>query len=534
MAVQDVDVAAACLARDPKAERWMKSWLAIETEHLNPEGLELGRPGARAIEATDRDSESAGGPLRQFDDQSLGASGIEAERDMHDVRYCLAQLARCVGRRHQIPMINLDGTPLSETPTTFARSADAGESRPVRLLAVSSEFPWPLDSGGHLRTFHLLRALARRFEVHLLASGGVPPESARAALRAAGVAAEGVASSPAGVLRETTRAAVCRARREPYVMYGRHRHRATMRVVQRFFSREHPDVLYCDHLDAVNYADCCPGALVVVDLHNIYSLIAERAAAARKPPVSWYLRGEAELLRVAEREAAARADMLFAVSNQERDYYLACGGRRVHVIPNGVDCEAYRDLPVGRAGSSLILYVGSMSWPPNAEAALFLADQVLPAVRARHPDARLRIVGRDPPQQIRAAVGRNIEVTGTVESVLPHLREAALLAVPLRTGGGTRLKILEALAAGLPVVSTAVGAEGLELTAGEHLRVVTHGHFADAITELLNDPASGAALARAGRIAVRERYDWSAIGQNAVEAITTDLWIRSQPPARPA
>ena len=383
--------------------------------------------------------------------------------------------------------------------------------------------PWPLDSGGHLRTFHLLRALAKRFEVHLLAPSGTSDDSAGGALRSAGIHAHPTNGRARPPLRDAFKVVSSRLRGRPYFMYARHDYAGTRDDVRRFCEREHPSVLYLDHLDALNYAECCAGALKVLDLHNIYSLIADRAAESRTGLARWYLRGEAALLRAAEREASTRPDILFAVSDQEREYYQAHGHRPVHLIPNGVDCDAYDALPEGRTGDPLILYLGSMSWPPNAEAALFLANEVLPLVRRRVPGARLRIVGRNPPAEVRSAAADGVEVTGGVESVIPHLREAALLAVPLEAGGGTRLKILEALAAGLPVVSTPIGAEGLDVTDGEHLLVATREQFAESTVRLLDDRNVGIRLARNGRAAVRQRYDWTAIGRKAADAITAGL-----------
>jgi glycosyltransferase involved in cell wall biosynthesis len=382
--------------------------------------------------------------------------------------------------------------------------------------------PWPLDGGGHLRTFHLLRALTRRFDVHLIAAAGTDA-SATDALRSAGIHAQGTNIKARPALRDAFKVVSSRFRGRPYVMYARHDHAAMRDNVRRFCDREHPSVLYLDHLDSLSYAECCAGALKVLDLHNIYSLIADRAAESRSGLARWYLRGEAALLRAAERDASTRPDILFAVSEQERDYYQARGHRPVHLIPNGVDCEAYGALPEGRTAEPLVLYLGSMSWPPNAEAALFLANDVLPLVRRRVPGTRLRIVGRNPPADVRSAAADGVEVTGGVKSVIPHLRDAALLAVPLEAGGGTRLKILEALASGLPVVSTPVGAEGLDLTDGEHLLIATRDQFAESIVRLLNDRSFGIRLARNGRAAVRQRYDWTAIGQKAAAAIAAGL-----------
>jgi glycosyltransferase involved in cell wall biosynthesis len=161
-----------------------------------------------------------------------------------------------------------------------------------------------------------------------------------------------------------------------------------------------------------------------------------------------------------------------------------------------------------------------MSWRPNAEAATFLARDVLPVVRQYIPNTRLRIVGRDPARDVRElSVLDGVDVTGRVDEVLPYLMEAQILAVPLVAGGGTRLKILEAFAAGLPVVSTPVGCEGIDALANRHLVVTTRNQFAPEIVALLLDGNRSFALASEARSLVRARYDWAAIGRQAVSSI---------------
>lgn len=393
-----------------------------------------------------------------------------------------------------------------------------------RLLAVSSELPWPLNTGGHLRTFHLLKSVAVRFDVHLLGAGAFADPAALSALRQHGIVAELVRLPRRTALSEGLKAGRCVVANRPYVLYGRHRHSAMRNRIQSLCSTLRPSVLYLDHLDSCNYLDECGNAVCVVDLHNIYSLIAARWAGDRRGLMRAYLHHEAALLRGAEQSAAARASLLFAVSDQERSYYQDLGARNVHLVPNGVDTAAYRDLPVGRPDSSLIVYIGAMSWQPNADAARFLASTVLPRVQQRCPEARLRIIGRDPGATLMAFNGkRGVEVTGEVPSMLPHLNDAAVLAVPLEAGGGTRLKILEAMAAGLPVVSTPVGAEGLEVVPDVDLKIAERGDFADALVNLLTDRAGATARAEHGRAVVRQKYDWSSIGASAAAAISARL-----------
>jgi glycosyltransferase involved in cell wall biosynthesis len=164
------------------------------------------------------------------------------------------------------------------------------------------------------------------------------------------------------------------------------------------------------------------------------------------------------------------------------------------------------------------VYIGSFSWEPNVDAAIFLARDVLPRIRAVEPDVRLQIVGKDPPPQLMAMRQiAGVEVTGTVPSIVPYLERASVLAVPLSVGGGTRLKILEALAGGLPVVSTAVGAEGLDVVPEVHLRLAERPAFADAVIGLLQQRHVAGRLAAAGRELVRRRYDWKSIGAVACD-----------------
>jgi len=190
-------------------------------------------------------------------------------------------------------------------------------------------------------------------------------------------------------------------------------------------------------------------------------------------------------------------------------------------VPNGVDCAAYQRPSGARPGRPTILYVGALGWPPNASAARYLATVVLPLVRRTVADARVVIVGRNPPADLVALArdNRNVEVAADVPDVAPYFRDADILAVPLETGGGTRLKILEAFAAGLPVVSTPIGCEGIAGDDGRHLVIAERAQFAAAVAGLLVDPARGRVLAARAKLLAETRYDWSVVGACACDAI---------------
>jgi polysaccharide biosynthesis protein PslH len=385
------------------------------------------------------------------------------------------------------------------------------------ILAITSELPWPLDRGGHLRSFHLLRGLAADFDVRLVAPIEPGQEAFVPALSAAGIRVCAVPVGPRRAPIETLRVFRAALAREPYVLFRRHDRASVRYSVTTQVAVNRPDLLYLDHLDSVLYADVCR-VPAILDAHNVYSALVRRTAEEQPHRiVGQYLRGEARLLERAERRAASRAALVTATSDEDCAYYEACGAGRVAMVANGVDCDRYATLPLIRhSRPPVILYVGTMSWGPNAAAAKFLAVEVLPRIQLRLPDARLRIIGRDPPAEIRALAERpNVEVTGGVPDVVPHLGSAHALAVPLESGGGTRLKILEAFAAGLPVVSTRVGCEGLRAEHGVHLLVASRERMAQALVSVLTNRLLAYGLAERARSLVREHYDWRSIGMVA-------------------
>jgi len=313
-----------------------------------------------------------------------------------------------------------------------------------------------------------------------------------------------------------------RFRGEPYAMYRRHARTEVFAALTHELQNDRPDLVHLDHLDSFLFHEIAAKLNVpaVLDLHNVYSLILERMAEeAGNAAKRFFYRGEAKRLARIERKACSSGAAIVAVSEGEASHFRTLGAADVTVAPNGVDCSAFASLPTGRNGNPpTILYLGTLSWGPNASAAIHLARHIFPQVRARISAARLLLVGKSPNSDVLALSEMpGVTVAGSVPSIQPYLAEASVLAVPLDSGGGTRLKILEAFAAGLPVVSTAVGAEGIDAVNGRDIVIAERPGMADAIGDLLNHPDRGTAVAESARQLAREKYDWSVIGGICVD-----------------
>jgi glycosyltransferase involved in cell wall biosynthesis len=209
-----------------------------------------------------------------------------------------------------------------------------------------------------------------------------------------------------------------------------------------------------------------------------------------------------------------RFDHVIAVSEHDRELMSGwVDPQRVTVIPTGVDLQEYKPDPSDREPEPVVMFVGAMDWEPNIDAMEYFCEQVWPTVLAAVPEAKLRIVGRNPDHRVQSLASNSVEVTGRVPEVINHLREAALVVVPLRIGGGTRLKIYEAMAAGKAVVSTSVGAEGLDVHSGRDIVLADEpGAFAESIIKLLrNRDLRKRYESLAAELAAQ--YDWPIVGE---------------------
>ncbi|HUF92444.1 MAG TPA: glycosyltransferase [Candidatus Limnocylindria bacterium] len=386
----------------------------------------------------------------------------------------------------------------------------------LRILWVKVGGLWPLNTGGRLRTFHTIAELSQRHEVTVVTTH-LPGDDDHA-LAAQLPACARVISLPHAPTKVGSAAFVLATTRSwlsplPLDVW-RWRLPAVRQEVDRLLATGRVDLCVADFLVAVPNVPMGGPVPVVLFEHNVEHVIWKRLAQAPGPV--WrraLLELEWRKMRRFEAAACTQADLTLAVSEADRRLLAATApAARVAAVETGVDIEYFA--PNGwHEKPATIVFTGSLDWYPNEDAVLHFVNEILPRVRAEVDAARFVVVGRHPSLKLRAAAeAAGAIVTGTVDDVRPYLAEAAVCVVPLRIGGGTRLKIFEALAMARPVVSTTIGAEGLPVTPGEHL-VLADGpeDFARAVVALLRDPARGRALAAAGRALVEQRFSWGRV-----------------------
>jgi polysaccharide biosynthesis protein PslH len=367
--------------------------------------------------------------------------------------------------------------------------------------------PLPDNNGGHQRSLAIARRLA---DVGDLVLCGYDDGSAdRVGLRDMGIDVRAV---PWRVTPTRVARGVLEARS---VSAGRFWSAEMVKAVRGAADEKPIDLLQVEYQQMVPLVRNVPAKQSVLDLHNIESSLVASYAGARRGLSAAFFRAEATALRRMERRTIGSFDHVVVVSEKERDR-LPPGARSILVCPNGREPSTV--LP--EASGPTVAFVATMGWAPNVDAAIWLARDIWPTVLARVPQARLLLVGKDPAPSVLALADDTIEVTGTVDDVRPYLAQARVVVAPLRAGGGTRLKIMEALDLGRPLVATSVGCEGMEDLIGRGVVVAdTAPALAGAIEGLLLDPAHAAALGRAGHDAVAADHTWDAALAPLLQAV---------------
>jgi sugar transferase (PEP-CTERM/EpsH1 system associated) len=389
----------------------------------------------------------------------------------------------------------------------------------LRILFFCPQLIWPVNSGSRLRNAHLAIALAKRCSVtviQVLQPSDEWTEPAEAGLFEELIVFRKKRSYTPGIVLKGM------VGPEPITLLN-YRSPELAALLGKTLAARPFDAVQMEATNLASYLDLirsAPGKpSLVVDWHNIDSELMSRYASETKNLAKKIVAHRtAGLLARVEQKLASVGDGHAVCSERDRNILLGHNPRaNVAVVPNGVDASAFTPVDWNPQNRNL-LFVGSMDYHANIEAVLWFVRDVWPEIARRHPRLEFTIVGRRPGPEIRALASDRIRVTGTVEDVRPYYASAAAVVVPIRVGSGTRLKILEAMAMGVPVISTTIGAEGITVTHGKDILLAdSESAMADAVDQIQRDPVLARGLASAARDLVVQKYDWGLVGQRLYE-----------------
>jgi glycosyltransferase involved in cell wall biosynthesis len=388
----------------------------------------------------------------------------------------------------------------------------------MKVVIVNEGLAYPPTAGNWIRTINLMLHLAKRHEIIYVCRGVDDSDAMRRAVefyRENGIRAIVVGDPPPAKsgLAFYGRLAANLLSPLPYSI-ATHNSPAVRQEIRRLAATESIDVW---QFEVPSYADALAGtdARTIIMAHNVESLIWKRLYETERQPLKrWYIGQQWKKYERFETTSMSLATRVVAVSEEDAALFRSRFGiENPAVVDNGVDLAFFAE-GSDRTGFNpkQILFLGSLEWRPNVDSLDLLLDQILPEVLAQEPEARLCIVGRNPSPGLlrRAEANPSVELHADVPDVRPYLARSGVMAVPLRIGGGSRLKILEAIAAGLPVVSSRVGCEGLSFQPDRDLLVVERPEeMAAALLRCIRDPAGAAEMGARGREVAHERYDWS-------------------------
>jgi glycosyltransferase involved in cell wall biosynthesis len=409
---------------------------------------------------------------------------------------------------------------VGEGVAPFKNGSAVGRQRRLRVFVLDEGLPYPLDSGKRIRTWHLLSRLAARHDLTLFCFDEGDP----AALRF--VEEQGIRVFLAPAIGKTNRISLYAQlfanlfSPYPFSVSKHYSGKFHEQILSRINS-ESPDLIHVEWTPYARYLSGISTGKTVIAAHNIESQIwIRRARHGRTSLERAFFTLQAVKMRAFERRRLARANGVTAVSREDLKWLEKEGISQSSLVENGVDTEYFQPTIASEVEGE-ILFLASLDWYPNQDALRFFLDEIMPRVRTKLSNVELRVVGRRPPtelaSQIRSLPGASLHPD--VADVRPFLARSSAFVVPLRIGGGSRIKILEALAAGKAIVSTRIGAEGLELRSGEHILLADRpDEFADHIIEVLTQPQLRERLGVNGRQLVADRYTWDQMADRLEQA----------------
>jgi sugar transferase (PEP-CTERM/EpsH1 system associated) len=387
----------------------------------------------------------------------------------------------------------------------------------VKILFVTTKSPYPLFEGRALRTYNLIKQAAQQHEVHLVSYvqdqqdlDGI--EHMRTLCPVVEFEPLYLSFKPAKIIRDAL-IELFSVRPLPIVKYAT----AAMRArIRRLVAQHGYDLVHLDMLHLGDYVEEFAGIPVVLGEHNVESVILQRRAENETSRFKqWYFSYQYRKLEAYEARCCQRVSRVTAVSEHDAQGLAQLSGRKdVEVIPNGVDTD-YFAISSPQPDPFNLVFVGGFTWFPNQDAIQYFCSDILPLIRAEIPEVTVTIIGKQPDNAIVRAIAaeQGVHLTGLVDDIRPHVARAAAYIVPLRIGGGTRLKILDALSMSKAIVSTSIGCEGLAVQHGHNILIGDGPRdFAQQVVAVLRDPDLARRVGAQGRELAVGRYDWRAIG----------------------
>jgi glycosyltransferase involved in cell wall biosynthesis len=381
----------------------------------------------------------------------------------------------------------------------------------MKVLLLTQVLPYPPNSGPKVKTWNLIKYLAQEHEITLVSFVRGDQSTDVAHLRHYCQAVHTV-SMDRSILYDGLAMVRSLLTGQPWMMVRDDR-AAMRRLVDRLVAEKEFGVVHADQLNMCQYARRASGAFKLFDAHNALWVLYRRLADTMPPgPKKWLLERDWRLLKDYEGRVCREFDAVTAVIPEDKAALEQAIGEasNIQVIPITVDTDEVSYVK-RRPDADHVVHIGTMYWPPNIDGMLWFAGEVWPAIRAHRPETTFDLIGARPPKQI-AALGENgngINVTDYVEDLGPYLAQAGVFVVPLRAGGGMRVKILNALAHGLPIVSTSLGCEGIQVTHEHDILIAdTPAEFANAVLRVLEDAGIAARLSHNGRRLAETVYDY--------------------------
>jgi sugar transferase (PEP-CTERM/EpsH1 system associated) len=394
----------------------------------------------------------------------------------------------------------------------------------MKILWVKAGGLVPPDTGGKIRSYSILRELARQhsvtfFSFYAAHDNDLHPDLENMFDRVVCVPLRLPAPNSFAEIGEYGSRLLSS---EPYSItkYCRPEVRQRLRALLK---QDSFDVILCDFMAAAGVIPWDWHTPKMLFTHNVEATIWRRHYQVTGNPlwkaISWL---EWRRMEAAERRYLRLADHVLTVSETDRDDFAAfLEPGKLTVIPTGVDVDYFQPMPVEEVANSMV-FIGSMDWLPNEDAILYFVDAILPLIKQQCPEVSLEVVGRSPSRKLEALAERekSMRLTGWVEDIRPFVARGSICIVPLRIGGGTRLKIFEAMAMGKAIVSTSVGAEGLPVQSGENIQIADGpSDFAHAVVSLLRNPNERKQLGDSARALVEEKYGWPKVAEDFVRTL---------------